>query len=253
MTHTWLIKRFSRKDCVDVCTDGAQQTMGRTCGFTAHVRAIAPDCTHRHCITHRYFLAVKRFRTLWKLFDKTVKIANFIKWRPLNPRTLSALPDEMGGRYRTLLLHTEVQWLSRGNTAVRIFFVHHPVQFSSCLRDLLWLQRLPYLPDTFCNVYELNLTLQGTTVTTISAHNKVDSFIRKIQFLRTCVEKVTKCSPTSNDVLATLKTQPNVDVRSDITHHSQSLLVTVTDCFPPTVVDIQGAHNPLWCLCYYRD
>jgi hypothetical protein len=50
----------SWKQCVGVCTVGTQLLVGETCGLSAHVNAIAPECTSSHCIIHQQALAVKK-------------------------------------------------------------------------------------------------------------------------------------------------------------------------------------------------
>jgi hypothetical protein len=54
-----------------------------------------------------YYFAVKRIpNALQKVLYEAVKSVNFIKSRPLNPRIISAVYDEIGIGYTMLLLRT---------------------------------------------------------------------------------------------------------------------------------------------------
>jgi F0F1-type ATP synthase delta subunit len=78
------------------------------------------------------------------------------------------------------------------------------------------------------------------TITVISASEKVQSFLCKTEFRRTCVEKnVTDCLPTLNNFLNELERQKNVDVLPDIMEHLQNLQVTVKEYFPLVVEGFQ--------------
>lgn len=72
------------------------------------------------------------------------------------------------------------------------------------------------------------------------SRDRTESFIRRVQFRKTCVENVSDCFSTLKDVLADLKTQLNDDVHSGIMHHLQ---ITVRDFFAPKVEGIQRLCN----------
>jgi hypothetical protein len=54
-------KDFDWKQCVDNCTDSSRSIVDKTCGFTARVKVITPECTSRLCIAPCRSLAVKNF------------------------------------------------------------------------------------------------------------------------------------------------------------------------------------------------
>ncbi len=157
--------------CVGICTDGAKSMTGRHKGAVAFIRKVAPSVSWVHCSIHREALATKKMPDeLLSVLNDVVKIVNFIKARPLNSRIFRTICNEMGSEHETLLLHTEVRWLSRGMVLSRMFelrcevqefFVHNPFPLSSFLQDDIWLQKLAYLADTFSTLNELNLSLQG--------------------------------------------------------------------------------------------
>ena len=108
--------------CVGICTDGAKAMTGRHSGVVTRLQAVAPDATWVHCSIHREALAAKGMPVSLKdVLDTTVKLVNFVKARPLNSRIFTALCSEMGSDHTTLLLHTDVRWLSRGKVLKHFF------------------------------------------------------------------------------------------------------------------------------------
>jgi len=67
-----------------------------------------------HCNIHREALVSKSLLDDFKsVLNMSVKIVNFIKARPLQSRLFEKLCEEMDSIHKSLLLHTEVRWLSR--------------------------------------------------------------------------------------------------------------------------------------------
>jgi hypothetical protein len=67
VTDLYMVEKgFNWKQCVDICTDGAQSIVGKTCGFIAHVKAIGPECISSLCIIHCQALAMKRIQNALK-------------------------------------------------------------------------------------------------------------------------------------------------------------------------------------------
>jgi hypothetical protein len=114
--HNW-------KQYVDICTDGAKSMVGKTRRFIAHVKAIAQKALVATVI-HRQSHPVKKIpNPLKTMLDDVMKFVSFIKSRPRNSRIFSALCDEMRASCTTLLLHTEVRWLSRGRVLICAFIL----------------------------------------------------------------------------------------------------------------------------------
>ena len=115
-----------------------------------------------------------------------------MKSRPLQSRLFSLLCEDYGSKHKTLLLHTEVRWLSRGKTLTRLLVLRAELQMflsdtSFNLKDRLydktWLFRLSFMADIFQKRNELNLSLQGKQQTTVfQACNKITAFKRKLDF-----------------------------------------------------------------------
>jgi hypothetical protein len=93
---------------------------GRLSGLVARAKNVNPSTECNHCIIHRQALASKRMNPVFhKIMDEAVKVINFIKSRPLNSRSCSQLCTDLDSENTTLLLHSEVRWLSRGNVLCR--------------------------------------------------------------------------------------------------------------------------------------
>ena len=57
---------------------------------------------------------------LKNVLNITVKIVNLIKARPLQSSLFEKHCEEMGSNHKSLLLHEEVHWLSRGKVLTRL-------------------------------------------------------------------------------------------------------------------------------------
>jgi hypothetical protein len=100
--------------------------------------------------------------------------------------------------------------------------VDHPYQLSSRLCGTLWLQRLAYLAYIFRNtgLNKLNLSLQGTTITLISARKKMSPSCAIQGFVGKSVEK--KCHTLFSDnkrFFNELESHVSEDIPSGITGH----------------------------------
>ena len=96
----------------------------------ARVKAVATNCILKHCIIHREALAVKplssnkqRKTELESVLDIVVKNVNYIKCggKGKSTRVFQKLCEEMDSENVTVLLHTEVRWLSRGKVLTLVF------------------------------------------------------------------------------------------------------------------------------------
>ena len=111
---------------------------------------------------HRQALASKKqSRDLGDTLATVVKVVNFIKARPTNQRLFAQLCEDEA--HQTLLLHTEVRWLSRGKVLARFLelqdkileFLRNQNTLLEQLTDGFW-TKTAYLADIFTLYNETN-------------------------------------------------------------------------------------------------
>ncbi|CAI9743108.1 Hypothetical predicted protein [Octopus vulgaris] len=104
----------------------------------------------------------------------------------------------MRSDHKSLLLHTEIRWLPRGQVLTRLAELHEEVaifledksDFAKYLRDEEFVLRLTYLADIFSKLNDLNLYLQGTEGISIFAiHEKIRGFMKKLVLWKNCINK----------------------------------------------------------------
>ena len=96
--------------------------MGKSKGFVSKVKQTNPDVQITHCFLHREALMAKILPgELKEVLDTAVILVNFIKTTPLKSRLFEILCKEMRADHKDLLLHTEVQWLSRDKVLLPIY------------------------------------------------------------------------------------------------------------------------------------
>ncbi|XP_072377778.1 protein FAM200A-like [Diabrotica undecimpunctata] len=88
-----------------------------------------PRIIGSHCIIHRQSLASQTLpEPLNVTLNLAIKIVNHIKSSVLNTRLFQALCQELNSDQETLLFHTEVRWLSKGNMLARLFNLKSEVE-----------------------------------------------------------------------------------------------------------------------------
>lgn len=93
-----------------VCDEGAKALVCRTARVLAQIKMLALSCTNNHYVLYFRELTVKKKDSvsLKNVLDKTVKIINFIEYRPLSTLFFNTLYDEMESTDKALLLHSKV-------------------------------------------------------------------------------------------------------------------------------------------------
>ena len=96
----------------------------------------------------------------------------------------------MNSAYETLLFHTSVRWLSKGNPLARVYDVREEVRLfleSHGKEDLLmtfisegFQLTLAYLVDIFESLNHLNLLLQGKNINPLNNYDAIRAFISKL-------------------------------------------------------------------------
>lgn len=241
--------------CVGICTDGAKSMTGCYAGFVAKAKSLAPKASWTHCCIHRQALVSKRMPDgLKSVLDDAVKIINFIKARPSNSRIFAVLCEEMGSIYKCLLSHTEVRWLSRGRSISRlyelknevyVFLTSHAFHKAKCMEDDIWLQTLAYLADIFSKINSLNLSLQGSNINVYIVQDRIESFIKKLNFWETCFNSnQTECFDTLHDYLVENQLSLDENVKNMVKEHLRGLGKTFREYFPAMSNNNNWIRNP---------
>jgi hypothetical protein len=94
----------------------------------------------------------------------------------------------MGAEHSTLLLHTEIRWLSRGKALrcvvelqdqLLLFSEDGKPEYSKHFEDTFWFAKLAYLAEIFEKLNTLNESMQGKEESLISTSNKITRFYKK--------------------------------------------------------------------------
>ena len=207
---------------------------GKHSGAVARIREKVPNIIQTHCMIHREVLAAKHLgQSFCDILSSCIKIVNSTKARPLQSRMFSKLCDELGLEYSSLLLHTEVRWLSRGKIVERVFELReellivlkeHNADLASLLADEIWHGKLAYLADMSNLLNQLNLSLQGRDANILLSQNKIIAFIKKLNIWKARIsDNVVDMFPVLCDYIAN---KPLIDkelIFSDIQPHLELL------------------------------
>lgn len=224
--------------CVGLCTDGARAMCGKNSSVVTRMLEVSPNASWTHCNIHREVLVSKNLPDNLKMvLNTSVKIVNFIKTRPLQSRLFEKLCEEMGSSHKSLLLHTEVRWLSRGKVLTRlvelreevVLFLKEKTDLAKSLHNEDFILKLTYLADIFSKLNELNLYLQGTKGTDIFAvHEKIRGFIKKLTLWQKNMEMQNyDCFET----FQTFITENNIKIPDDIISQITLHLISLKDNF----------------------
>lgn len=107
---------------IDVCSDGAAAMIGKIKGTLTRIKDVAPKYSSSHCVLHRHALVTMKIPyELKTVLDQAVQIVNYVKSRPLQSRFFLNTCEDIGSQRQSLLLHTQVIWLSREKVILRLF------------------------------------------------------------------------------------------------------------------------------------
>ena len=179
------------KNLIGVCTDGAPAMLGSRSGFTTLVKSKNPDVVATHCMIHREALASKTLlQNLNSLLVDIIKVVNYIKGSALNARLFHQLCDKVDATHLSLIFHTQVRWLTKGNMLARFFELRyevktfledqHKLNLLAAFNKSTFETSLAYLADIFEELNKLNLQMQGRQTTIIKHCDSVNAFIAKL-------------------------------------------------------------------------
>ena len=234
-------------DCISVCTDGAANMTGKHSGLVAKMKQVAPNIIGTHCMIHREMLASKNISAeLNQVLTTAVKTVNFIKSSALNSRLFETLCEDTGSHHKTLLLHAEIRWLSRGRTLKRvcelreeitIFLSNKNSDLEQFFKDIDWSMKLCYLADIFQLLNELNISLQGRNKTLFDSYNKIEGQKKKINLWiqraeNNCFDMFSSLTDQINEVKNANKYYDSNQLKLVIVNHLKNLLLKFNEYFP---------------------
>ena len=98
-----------------VCTGGAAVMIGYKSSLRDLIKNVAPHIAFSHCMLHKHALVSKMLpSSLADVLKIGVETLNFVRSRSLNHRIFMQLYEKMDSKYKVLLYHIEVRWLSWG-------------------------------------------------------------------------------------------------------------------------------------------
>ena len=249
------------KKLAGVCSDRAPAMLGSRSGFISLVKYKNPNVLGTHCFIHREALASKTMPcSLCVNLAIVIKVINYIKSGASNTRLFRQICEGMDATHQSLLFHTQVRWLSKGNMLARVFELKEEVDTflkMKCKMDLLsefikpeFVSHLAYLADIFEALNELNRKLQGRDTNIISHTDNINAFISKIKLWSRKIIDGNTCSfHRLTDVLCN---EPfPAELQRDIIEHLDCLGKEFTKYFPGINTEdalIAMARNPFKCV-----
>ncbi|XP_065665357.1 zinc finger BED domain-containing protein 5-like [Hydra vulgaris] len=204
-----------------------------------------------HCFLHRESLASKILPVALKpVLDKVVSMVNIIKSRPLKIRVFKNLCIFMETKYESLLLHTEVRWLSGGKVLRRFLELNDELMnffqkenmddFVEYLQNDIWCAKLAYLANSFDYLNCVDSSVQGRKENFLTMTNKLTAFRKKVIFWKNRVLEKKKV-----DIYPSLNDNTTDDIISAVTEHLTLLEEKIEFYFPSINVETYDwIHNP---------
>lgn len=189
-------KGIPLKNIIACATDGEPAMTGRHRGFLAFLKKAVPDVFTIHCVIHRQHLVAKNLSgQLHETLNIVIKSVNKIKAHALNSRLFRELCNDHDEEFNSLVLHTEVRWLSKGHCLGRFFVLFDRIveflqasnlDLSNGLKNTK--HDVAYLTDIFSHLNITNKCLQGNDINLISAKSVICMFMARLLILKSCLK-----------------------------------------------------------------
>ncbi|CAI9730340.1 Hypothetical predicted protein [Octopus vulgaris] len=99
---------------------------GKVKGFVSKMKSVAPHIFYIHCIIHKQHLVAKNIgEHMEEALNTAIHAINFVKSNSVNNKFFMLFCEDEG--FKTLLLHTEVRWLSKGMSLERLENLWEPL------------------------------------------------------------------------------------------------------------------------------
>ncbi|KAL4097260.1 hypothetical protein QTP88_022063 [Uroleucon formosanum] len=159
---------------------------------------------------------------LKSVLNLVVNMVNLVKSRALKTRLLKEICHEAGSKHDTLVLHTEIRWLSKGKVLQRFYELKNELSklFGTEKPDFA-----AYLNDTEC--------VQGKEENVLTSSDKLKGFLKKLKVWKRHVEnKSLKMFPLIFDI------DPQGDITNQLVlNHLTALEDSMAQYFPHISVD----------------
>ena len=195
-----------------IASDGATVMTRRVKGFVFRIKSVAPHTSHVHFIVHTQHLAAKKIGDVEKAPNAAIHAINFVKANSLNDRLFMQFCETKN--FKTLLLHMEVRWLSKGLRLKRFVNLWEQVinllkfksQMADCnnikqagkakeilekLETAIIKSKIFYHSDIFKQVNLLNLELQGKESDLVTCVQTTKGYVRKLKYWKNSLKKRT--------------------------------------------------------------
>lgn len=223
--------------------------LGSRSGFVQLVKEKNAEVTGIHCFIHRQALAAKTLpNELNAVLKQCIKIVNYIKNSALNTRLFKTLCEDLGSDHKTLLFHTQVRWLSKGNMLDRLFDLRDEVitflenlkqnELSMEFKKPSTQVSLAYLSNFFDSLNSLNLKLQGGESNIVIHRDAIKMYIEKLQLWKRKISANT-CSYSNFAKIMSISDEPQVkevfegsQMKSLMLNHLENLTEEFKKYFP---------------------
>ena len=203
-------------NCVGICIDGAPSMLGTVKDFTTLARKKNENIIITRCFLHREALVAQTVgEDLRRVINEVILMVSYIKSKLLKSRQFHQICEEMGAHFKTLLLHTQVRWLSKGRMLSRVFDLkdimfkffeeNHQSEFCNPIKNEVWCIKLPYLWDIFEHLNRVNQSTQGRAENILTSIDKICIMREKIEIWRRKVKKNFEMFPKLSNCEATFQ------------------------------------------------